>query len=345
MSNGSIQVSGINSVSEKASIAKSASIRCTNLIIEEGVSVGENVILEGDNITLGAHSKIEANTKILSRTIKLGYKATVQGESSFKALTGMAETFITGDFSFIGFKQNAVVSHFKIGDYTTIHNSCFITGYEPCILGHNCWVGQNTILNSSKALTIGNNVGIGTNSQLWTHVIHGELIEGCTMFGEHPLTIEDDVWIVGGAVISPNLTLGKRSVIMVGSVVTANTEPGHCYAGVPARDITSKLNPYQPITLVEKKEMMLKFVEEFDAKTNHVHENNIHFFDRKEEFHSPNFSDAIIILTQGEVTPNGSKNSVFSLETKKYFKTRSLLEEEFMRFNERYRAKFIPINP
>jgi acetyltransferase-like isoleucine patch superfamily enzyme len=116
-----------------------------------------------------------------------------------------------------------------------LHNHLLVNGYKPCNLGHNVWIRQNCILNSTDRLTIGNGVGIGTYSCVWTHGFFGELIGGCTIFKIAPVLIEDDVWLIGSFnVISPGITIGKRSVILTGSVVTKDVPPYACVAGNPA---------------------------------------------------------------------------------------------------------------
>ena len=52
-----------------------------------------------------------------------------------------------------------------------------------------------------------------------------------------PITIEDDVWIGGGAIILPGVTIGKGSVIGTGSVVTKSIPPYSVAAGNPCRVI------------------------------------------------------------------------------------------------------------
>ncbi len=55
-------------------------------------------------------------------------------------------------------------------------------------------------------------------------------------FGK-PVTIGNDVWIGGKAVICPGVTIGDRSVIGAGSVVTKDVPAGMVVAGNPAKVI------------------------------------------------------------------------------------------------------------
>ena len=52
-----------------------------------------------------------------------------------------------------------------------------------------------------------------------------------------PITIADDVWIGGGAVLLPGITIGQGSVIAAGSVVTKDIPAGVVAGGNPCRII------------------------------------------------------------------------------------------------------------
>ena len=50
-----------------------------------------------------------------------------------------------------------------------------------------------------------------------------------------PIRIGRDVWIGGGAVVLPGVTIGDRSVVGAGSVVVSDVPPGTVVVGNPAR--------------------------------------------------------------------------------------------------------------
>ncbi len=331
------------SIGENLLIKSGSRINCKAVKIGNNVIIGSNVKITADSLEISDGAIIKDNNSIYSVKIKIGFKSTIDENSELKAINGRAEYFILGDYCYLGKNQTVLVPAFRIGDYTSIHKNALINGYKPCTLGHNCWVGQNSILNSTETLTIGNNVRIGTQSQIWTHAASGELLEGCTLFGADPVTIEDNVWIVGGAVVSPNLVLKNGSVIMVGSVLTKSTEPRRCYAGIPAKDVTDKIQVYKELSLKEKFEMMKGFIDEFHTSTEGIYKNKIILTDSLDNL-AIDDEKILIITAKGEVKELGKGISVFSISTKNYIKKRTELEEKFIRFNLGYRARFIPIN-
>jgi maltose O-acetyltransferase len=51
----------------------------------------------------------------------------------------------------------------------------------------------------------------------------------------HPVTIGTDVWIGGGAILLPGVSVGGGAIIGAGSVVTRDVEAGQTVVGNPAR--------------------------------------------------------------------------------------------------------------
>ncbi len=59
------------------------------------------------------------------------------------------------------------------------------------------------------------------------------------------VTIEDDVWIGGNAVVLPGVRIGRGAVVAAGAVVTVDVEPYTIVAGVPARPLRRRLDDEQ----------------------------------------------------------------------------------------------------
>lgn len=87
-------------------------------------------------------------------------------------------------------------------------------------------------------ITIGDRVLMGPKVQLYTatHPFDAEVrAKGWEM--AYPITIGDDVWIGGGAIICPRVTIGSGTTIGAGSVVTRDLPAGVFAAGNPCRVI------------------------------------------------------------------------------------------------------------
>jgi len=177
---------------------------------------------------------------IQAEKVKIGINVSIGEGTRIIGVNGPAEYVEIGDNVTLDRDIFIMAPVFKIGDYSKIYKQCRISGYKPCTIGHNFWCDQNCILNCTDELTIGNNVGVGAYSQLWTHIKHGDVLEGCRFNSTKPMLIGDDVWFVGHCIVSP-ITAGNKSMLMVGSVVTKNMEENHIYGGAPAVDLTPKI--------------------------------------------------------------------------------------------------------
>jgi len=203
---------------------------------------------------------------IYADEIKIGQKVTIEEDIVIRGKSNKnAKRVIIGDNVFIGHSVQMFVDDIEIGDFTIIHNHTLIAGDKPCRIGHCCWIGQNTILNSTGGLSIGNGVGVGAYSQLWSHICHGDILQGCRWNSNHPLIIEDDVWFVGHCIVSP-VHAYEKSMALVGSVITKDMEANHVYAGVPAKDVTDKTGPqFSQVTIEDKFIILSKKLKEFHS--------------------------------------------------------------------------------
>lgn len=128
-----------------------------------------------------------------------------------------------------------------------------------CDYGCNIYLGNNVSINMNctfvdcNKITIGNNVLIASNVQIYTATHPVEMEERLTPnwnseSGEYfcrtyalPVTIGDGCWIGGGVIILPGINIGNGSVIGAGSVVTKDI-PENCVAvGNPCR-VIRKIN-------------------------------------------------------------------------------------------------------
>lgn len=113
-----------------------------------------------------------------------------------------------------------------------------------CDYGSNMIVGDKVFFNFNcvvldvMLVTIGSNVLFAPNVQLYTatHPIDWKIRAQWLEFAK-PITIGSDVWIGGGAIVCPGVTIGDRTVIGAGSVVTKDIPSDVFAAGNPCRVI------------------------------------------------------------------------------------------------------------
>lgn len=122
-----------------------------------------------------------------------------------------------------------------------------------CEYGKHISIGDRVIINmgctfvDNNLITIGNDVLIASNVQIYTATHptdpalrrrspwhEGEAI--CNTYAL-PVTIEDDVWIGGGAILLPGVTIGRGSTVGAGAVVTRSVPPMCVAVGNPCRVI------------------------------------------------------------------------------------------------------------
>ena len=111
-----------------------------------------------------------------------------------------------------------------------------------CDYGYNIRLGDGVFLNFNCVIldvvevTIGDRTQIGPAVQIYAadHPRDAETRRAGLEFGR-PVRIGSDVWIGGGAILLPGVTIGDGAVIGAGSVVTRHVPPGVTVAGNPAR--------------------------------------------------------------------------------------------------------------
>jgi len=105
-------------------------------------------------------------------------------------------------------------------------------------LGDRVFFNFNCVVLDPATVTIGSDVLFGPAVQIYTatHPLdHRERRSGKEL--ARPVTIGSDVWVGGGAIVCPGATIGSRTVIGAGSVVTKDIPENVFAAGNPCRVI------------------------------------------------------------------------------------------------------------
>ncbi len=114
-----------------------------------------------------------------------------------------------------------------------------------CDYGYNIHAGEqvffnfNCVLLDVMPIRIGANVLFGPHVQIYTATHPLDAVERRKRLeSAKPIAIGDDCWIGGGVIISPGVTIGARSVLGAGAVVTRDIPTDTIAVGNPAKPLT-----------------------------------------------------------------------------------------------------------
>jgi maltose O-acetyltransferase len=112
----------------------------------------------------------------------------------------------------------------------------FYCEYGNIRIGERTFVNVDAVVLDVAPVTIGAACQIASRVQLLTatHPIDPGPRRAGWEYGE-PITIADNVWLGGGVIVCPGVTIGLDTVVGAGAVVTKDLPAGVVAAGVPAR--------------------------------------------------------------------------------------------------------------
>lgn len=179
-------------------------------------------------------------------------------DAEIQAITGRARE-LTRDYnqtaSTDAFKRKQILSELfgAVGSNVNIDTPFYCDYGRHTLVGNNVIININCTFVDCNKIEIGNNVLIASNVQIYTatHSVdpNERLVagwnegSGIPYFRTYalPVKIEDNVWIGGGVIILPGVTIGKNSVIGAGSVVTRSIPENSVAVGNPCR-VVRKVN-------------------------------------------------------------------------------------------------------
>ena len=111
-----------------------------------------------------------------------------------------------------------------------------------CDYGYQLHIGARTFVNFGLTaldvaeIRIGDDVQIGPNVQLLapTHPPDAEL-RRAKWEAARPITIGNNAWLGGGAIVLAGVTVGENAIVGAGAVVTKDVPPNAIVVGNPAR--------------------------------------------------------------------------------------------------------------
>ncbi|MGZ4117637.1 MAG: DapH/DapD/GlmU-related protein [Bacteroidia bacterium] len=193
-------------------IEKTASIHVHSKISKK-VKIGHNVVIE-EGVEIGEETIIGHNTVILKGTI-IGKKVKIGANNTIGGVGFGYEKETDGSYSLIHHIGNVVIEdNVDIGNNTTI---------DRAVLG-STWIKNNVKIDN--LVHIAHGVEIGENSL----VIANSMIAGSVKIGKNS-------WIAPSASVLNKKTIGDNAVVGMGAVVLKDVPSEDIVAGNPAKSL------------------------------------------------------------------------------------------------------------
>lgn len=125
-----------------------------------------------------------------------------------------------------------------LGEDAYVKPPLFVDYGEGIHIGARTFVNYNLTALDVASITIGQDCQIGPNVQLLTptHPVEPQPRRD-KLEAAQPIVIGDNVWLGGGVIVCPGVTIGENSVIGAGAVVTHDIPADVVAVGNPARVI------------------------------------------------------------------------------------------------------------
>jgi len=209
------------------------------------VSIGDGTVFSVDYLDIGDDVTIGRFNDIRGGTVKLGNDIAI-GDGNHVLCPG---GFRLGSCTNFGNDNEVVCYNFEAGDYLQAYDDIEVglggnmSGVNCLVsMGEGCFIGSRCILNTSDAIIIGDDVGIGAEAMIWTHGGYLDATMGFpTKFA--PVRIGDHVWLPSRSICLPGVTIGDNVVIGINSLVNKDVPSGCLAAGMPIRVLRENVYP------------------------------------------------------------------------------------------------------
>jgi maltose O-acetyltransferase len=126
----------------------------------------------------------------------------------------------------------------SLGPETEIRPPLFCDYGSSLHIGARCFINFGLVALDAAPVTIGDDVQVGPGVQLLTptHPVDPDLRRAKWEAAE-PISVADNVWLGGGCVVLPGVSIGEDTVVGAGAVVTKSLPAGVVAVGNPARII------------------------------------------------------------------------------------------------------------
>lgn len=172
------------------------------------------------------------------------------------------ERFIVGDGCRL-FAGVIAPRNFACGDYVTIHQGVWAYGRSDIKIGHNSWFGMRCTLDAEGGFSVGSGFGAGQDTHMWSHIRHGDIMQGSRFLSFGKFSAGHDVWLVGRCTSAP-VSHASFSVAMTESNLTKGMPENTIWGGNPAKDLTEKIGaPFKIPTDDEREGIFYRKMKDF----------------------------------------------------------------------------------
>lgn len=119
-------------------------------------------------------------------------------------------------------------------------------GLNGLKIGRKCFIGDETLIDLYNQVILEDNVTIASRATILTHTNVGyktHPLQKYFPFKSLPVIFKTGSVICSCSIILPGITVGEKSMIAAGAVVTKNVPPHTLVAGIPAK-VIRKLDQY-----------------------------------------------------------------------------------------------------
>jgi acetyltransferase-like isoleucine patch superfamily enzyme len=184
------------------------------MTISSQAEIAPGVVIEADEVDVAAGARLLPGTVLRGRSIRIGRRAE------------------------LGPDVRVDCREVVIGEETMLRAGVVAAGLPTpdsrLELGRRVRVFQDSFLNPSMPLVVGDESGLGGRSLLFTHAAWQSILEGYPVEFA-PITIGRNVWLPWQVFVLPGVEIGDDVTVAAGSVVSRSIPSGSLAAGYPAR--------------------------------------------------------------------------------------------------------------
>lgn len=119
-----------------------------------------------------------------------------------------------------------------------IYYGAEIRSHGKLRIGKGSIIGDKAVLDARNGITIGENVNVSSEVQIWTEQHdHRDPFFACNSDETFRVEIGNRAWIGPRTILLHGITIGEGAVIAAGAVVTKDVPPYGIVAGIPAKII------------------------------------------------------------------------------------------------------------